>query len=474
MHAEQRIDLADERVLGDAVEGVVELVVVGHRRGRLRGSLHRGVDLGLHLDTSSAASPTCPVSAPSCSIWCRRCRTTWLLPRPMWPGPAHRAACSSRSNRHRSAPGRAATRRSPRRSAGSRRGRAACRAPRRVVRLVVDGHAPGPPAPIAYSISVAVGDRLTILACRRQRRCGRRSAAADTVVVAAACPAACVAGAGESSPHAASSIVAAGLTADTGTTPFHVHPPFCWRTSVGSGGSSTAYRPCLEGLVSRRDQATGLVVINTNHRCGTVPGSHRTSLDSLHSARPNDRKLAPRCLCSTAVGDVTLLIGGVRSGKSALAVEIGRRHRRRGRVHRHGRTVRRRHAHAHRTPSRTTGPSGRPSRARSTSARPSPPHPPTPLLIVDCLTVWVANVLHHGGTIDAEAVAARPRRPRRGPSVVITNEVGLGVHPETELGRLYRDELGRVNQAIAAVARQTLLLVAGKALRLGDPWKELT
>jgi len=92
------------------------------------------------------------------------------------------------------------------------------------------------------------------------------------------------------------------------------------------------------------------------------------------------------------------------------------------------------------------------------------------LLIVDCLTVWVNNELHHHGVVDAGGVALALTQ-RIGPSVVITNEVGLGVHPETELGRAYRDELGRVNQAVAAVATKTLLLVAGRALRLGDPWK---
>jgi adenosyl cobinamide kinase/adenosyl cobinamide phosphate guanylyltransferase len=94
-------------------------------------------------------------------------------------------------------------------------------------------------------------------------------------------------------------------------------------------------------------------------------------------------------------------------------------------------------------------------------------------VIVDCLTVWVGNELHHRGVVDAAAVVdALGARP--GPSVVISNEVGLGVHPETELGRKYRDDLGRVNQAIAAVATTTLLMVAGKSLRLDDPWKELT
>ena len=58
--------------------------------------------------------------------------------------------------------------------------------------------------------------------------------------------------------------------------------------------------------------------------------------------------------------------------------------------------------------------------------------------------------------------------------MVITNEVGLGVHPETELGRRYRDDLGRANQAVAAIATTTMLMVAGKALRLDDPWKQLT
>ena len=172
------------------------------------------------------------------------------------------------------------------------------------------------------------------------------------------------------------------------------------------------------------------------------------------------------------MGDVTLLIGGVRSGKSALAVEIGQRHagdvvfmataepfddEMRTRIERH----------RHDRPEWPVIESPVELGAAIAAA------PADALLIVDCLTVWVANELHHGGTIDAAAVAVALAE-RRGPSVVITNEVGLGVHPETELGRFYRDELGRANQAIATIASKTLLLVAGKALRLGDPWKELT
>jgi adenosylcobinamide kinase / adenosylcobinamide-phosphate guanylyltransferase len=172
------------------------------------------------------------------------------------------------------------------------------------------------------------------------------------------------------------------------------------------------------------------------------------------------------------VGNLTLLIGGARSGKSALAVEMGRRHR--------GDVVL----------IVTAEPFDDDMRARIACHQRDRPDWPTieapldlgvaiaaapadALLIVDCITVWVGNELHHRGDLDPNAVATA-LSTRRGPSVVITNEVGLGVHPETDLGRRYRDDLGRANQLIAAVATTTLLMVAGKALRLEDPWKELS
>ena len=172
------------------------------------------------------------------------------------------------------------------------------------------------------------------------------------------------------------------------------------------------------------------------------------------------------------MGNLTVLIGGVRSGKSALAVEMGRRH--------DGDVIF----------IATAEPFDDDMRSRIAQHRLDRPEWPTveaplelsttissaaaePLLIIDCITVWVNNELHHHGTVDATAVAIALGE-RSGPSVVITNEVGLGVHPETALGRRYRDELGRANQAIAGVATTTLLLVAGRALRLDDPWKELT
>ena len=65
------------------------------------------------------------------------------------------------------------------------------------------------------------------------------------------------------------------------------------------------------------------------------------------------------------------------------------------------------------------------------------------------------------------------RQRGHGPTVVVSNEVGMGVHPETAMGREYRDELGRLNQVVAAAADRTLLLVAGRAVRLENPWELL-
>lgn len=103
---------------------------------------------------------------------------------------------------------------------------------------------------------------------------------------------------------------------------------------------------------------------------------------------------------------------------------------------------------------------------------------PDHTVIVDCLTLWVANLVFDDRS-DAEveeaagAVAATLAR-RPGLSLVVTNEVGLGVHPPTELGRRYQDLLGRVNQLAVAASGRALLVVAGRALPLADPADLLT
>lgn len=84
-------------------------------------------------------------------------------------------------------------------------------------------------------------------------------------------------------------------------------------------------------------------------------------------------------------------------------------------------------------------------------------------VLVDSLGTWVARV--EGFDADGAALA-EVLRGRAGPTVVVSEEVGLGVHPETEIGRRWRDALGDVNRAVADVADEVLLVVAGRALRL--------
>jgi adenosyl cobinamide kinase/adenosyl cobinamide phosphate guanylyltransferase len=97
----------------------------------------------------------------------------------------------------------------------------------------------------------------------------------------------------------------------------------------------------------------------------------------------------------------------------------------------------------------------------------------TDVLIIDCLTLWTSNLMWHGRSddaiTDAAEEAANRCRSRAGQAIVISNEVGLGVHPDTPLGRRYRDVLGLVNQRWADVADDVLLMVAGRALRLHSP-----
>ena len=95
-------------------------------------------------------------------------------------------------------------------------------------------------------------------------------------------------------------------------------------------------------------------------------------------------------------------------------------------------------------------------------------------LLLDCMTVWVSNLLLAlGDENDAEAeIMARAEalldlyEHTDMRWILVSNEVGLGVVPATELGRNYRDLLGRVNQLFAARADKTYLMVAGLALDL--------
>jgi adenosyl cobinamide kinase/adenosyl cobinamide phosphate guanylyltransferase len=92
------------------------------------------------------------------------------------------------------------------------------------------------------------------------------------------------------------------------------------------------------------------------------------------------------------------------------------------------------------------------------------------LVIVDCLTLLASNLMFadqsEATIIDHVGQLAARLAARSAPSVVITNEVGLGVHPQTEIGRSYRDLLGRCNRALTDAAETSLFVVAGQVLPL--------
>jgi adenosylcobinamide kinase / adenosylcobinamide-phosphate guanylyltransferase len=94
-------------------------------------------------------------------------------------------------------------------------------------------------------------------------------------------------------------------------------------------------------------------------------------------------------------------------------------------------------------------------------------------LIVDCLTLWVANLLGAGRTDDevlavaTGSAAAAGGRP--GPTLVVSNEVGSGIVPMEPESRRYRELLGVANALFADAADAVALLVAGRAVRLGEP-----
>jgi adenosylcobinamide kinase/adenosylcobinamide-phosphate guanylyltransferase len=171
-----------------------------------------------------------------------------------------------------------------------------------------------------------------------------------------------------------------------------------------------------------------------------------------------------------ALPRVTLVLGGARSGKSAYAeafieqaapaalylataepldaemVERVRRHRAR----RGARWTTLEEPLALVDRLRTEARSGRP-------------------ILVDCLTLWLSNLLLAGRDIERESAALLDALPRlEGPVVFVANEVGLGIVPENALARAFRDHAGRLNQRLAAQADRVVFIAAGLPLILKD------
>jgi adenosyl cobinamide kinase/adenosyl cobinamide phosphate guanylyltransferase len=171
---------------------------------------------------------------------------------------------------------------------------------------------------------------------------------------------------------------------------------------------------------------------------------------------------------------LTVLLGGARSGKSALALEIASRS---------GSDV----TYVATSPSIPDDDDLARRVARHRAERPitwttieeeldlagALGRVATPVVVVDCLTVWAASMLHHGH--DGQAILAASDAAITSivdgelDAIAVSNEVGLGIVPANELARDYRDVLGRVNQRWVAAADRALFMVAGRALALHDP-----
>jgi adenosylcobinamide kinase/adenosylcobinamide-phosphate guanylyltransferase len=87
---------------------------------------------------------------------------------------------------------------------------------------------------------------------------------------------------------------------------------------------------------------------------------------------------------------------------------------------------------------------------------------PGSAVLVDCLTIWLSNLLLAGRDAEAEASGLiETLAEAGGPVVLVSNEVGLGIVPENALARAFRDHAGRLNQRVAQAADRVVLVAAG-------------
>jgi adenosylcobinamide kinase/adenosylcobinamide-phosphate guanylyltransferase len=91
-------------------------------------------------------------------------------------------------------------------------------------------------------------------------------------------------------------------------------------------------------------------------------------------------------------------------------------------------------------------------------------------VLVDCLTLWLSNIMHAGRDVETETRHLTEWLTHAPcPIVLVSNEIGLGLVPETPLGRRFRDAQGRLNQAVAAAVPHVVFVAAGLPLRLKGP-----
>lgn len=92
---------------------------------------------------------------------------------------------------------------------------------------------------------------------------------------------------------------------------------------------------------------------------------------------------------------------------------------------------------------------------------------PDKVCVVDCLTLWLSNLMHHDRDVDLETERLCAHlNEHAGSIILVSNEVGLGLVPETPLGRAFRDAQGRLNQRVADVCDTVEFVAAGLPIKL--------
>ena len=174
------------------------------------------------------------------------------------------------------------------------------------------------------------------------------------------------------------------------------------------------------------------------------------------------------------MGELILILGGARSGKSAFAEELAKRHKRVAYVATAcvaDDEMRRRVAlHRKRRPKNWVtyeASAGLDSAIRKAAKA-------APLVLVDCITLYLSNAImaasgrrlsHEAVLKDLEGVC-RASKSVGADVLMVSNEVGMGIVPDTPLGREFRDLQGRANQIIARAADEVYFVVAGIPQRI--------
>ncbi|MEI7600315.1 MAG: bifunctional adenosylcobinamide kinase/adenosylcobinamide-phosphate guanylyltransferase [Aestuariivirga sp.] len=165
------------------------------------------------------------------------------------------------------------------------------------------------------------------------------------------------------------------------------------------------------------------------------------------------------------MSSLTLVLGGARSGKSSFAENLARQH---GGPRSYIATAEpfdhemRQRIARHREQRAGDG-----WKTIESILDPASVLPREGLVLIDCITVWLGNLMHHGRDLKAEVTrfcAALEACPAE--VIVVSSEVGLSIVPENAMARRFRDEQGLANQALAAIADNVYFIAAGLPLRL--------